>query len=77
MGWGMWFSETHLHSSHSWGSATIASPDSYAPLKSPEKEGNVMETLFMKNIVGKNHRAYVIDDESCFFQDLSLTACFE
>jgi hypothetical protein len=42
-----------------------------------EKEGNVMEPLVVKNIVGKNHRAYVIDNESRLFHDLSLAACFE
>jgi hypothetical protein len=36
-----------------------------------------MKALVLKNIVGKDHRAYVIDDKSCLFQDLSLAARFE
>jgi hypothetical protein len=39
-----------------------------------EKQSNVMEPFVLKKIVGENHRTYVVDDESCFFQDLSLTA---
>jgi hypothetical protein len=39
-----------------------------------EKERDVVKALVVKHIVGKNHRTYVIDDESCFFQDLSFTA---
>ena len=42
-----------------------------------EEEGDVMEILITKNIVGKNHRAYVVDNESCLFKDFSLAACFE
>jgi hypothetical protein len=42
-----------------------------------EEESDVVEALVMKNIVGKNHRAYVIDNESCLFQYFSLAACFE
>jgi hypothetical protein len=36
-----------------------------------------MEPFVLKKIVGENHRTYVIDDESCFFQDLSFAACLE
>jgi hypothetical protein len=39
-----------------------------------EKQSNVMEPFVLKKIVGKNHRTYVIDHESCFFQDLSFAA---
>jgi len=42
-----------------------------------EKESNVMKALVVKNIIGKNHRGYVVDKESCLFLDLSLAARFE
>jgi hypothetical protein len=42
-----------------------------------EKQSNVMEPFVLKKIVGENHRTYVIDDEPCFFQDLSFAACLE
>ena len=42
-----------------------------------EEESDVVEALVVKNIVGKDHRAYVIDDQSCLFKDLSFAACLE
>jgi len=42
-----------------------------------EKEGDVMESLLVKDIVGEKHRVYVIDNESGLFQYLSLAACFK
>jgi hypothetical protein len=42
-----------------------------------EEESDVVEALAVKNIVGKNHRANVVDDQSCLLKDLSLAACFK
>jgi hypothetical protein len=42
-----------------------------------QKKGNVVQPLVMKNIIGENHREYIIDNESRLFQDLPLAACFK